>query len=72
MHIPNARWKDDENRLVVPWLRWFLRYRRVRRLAPRRTALAGLQEDLENIGSHRTRKACEHHLFLAAERQDRY
>lgn len=59
LHIPGSRWTEEENKLVREWLRWYERHRLARRLTPLRTAVSGLSEDLENIGSRRSRRSCE-------------
>ena len=63
LHIPGGKWQEDENRLLQQWLNWYERHRRVRRLQPLRTASSGLQEELENLGSRRTRMACQQRLL---------
>ena len=57
-----VRWSPQEMKLLRDWLRWFLRYRRVRRLHPMKQASEGLQEDLAKLGSYRAASACQGQL----------
>ncbi len=57
-----VRWSPQERKLLRDWLRWFLRYRRVRRLQPMKQASEGLQEDLAKLGSYRAVSACQGQL----------
>jgi hypothetical protein len=65
LHIPGSRWGEDENKVVRGWLRWYDKYRHVRRMEPLKTSSQGLQEDLEKIGSNRTVVACQFRLVEA-------
>ena len=57
------RWSANETKLLNDWLKWFVRYRSVRRLTPLKQASEGLQQDLAGIGSTRTLGACRNRLL---------
>jgi len=58
------RWSAREQGLLEQWLRWYSRYRGIRRLSPLSQAAEGLQEDLAKMGSNRTVKGCRERLKL--------
>jgi len=51
-------WTEAEDKVCDSWVRWYARYRGVRRLEPFKTAAEGLQEDLLKLGSERSLPAC--------------
>jgi hypothetical protein len=55
-------WSGTENEISRSWLRWYIRYHDVRRMAPFKTASEGLQEDLEKTGNVRSIGACRYRL----------
>jgi hypothetical protein len=59
---PASHWTTDEDKVCLQWVRWYDRHRGARRLAPLKTAVTGLHEDLEKTGSSRSRVACQLHL----------
>jgi len=56
-------WTPAEDKICASWVRWYERYRKVRRLEPFKTATEGFQEDLEKIHSERSLNACKLHLL---------
>lgn len=58
----NRRWSAEERQTLARWVRWYSRYRRVRRLLPLNEAALGLQNDLTKMGSKRTLETCKGHL----------
>jgi hypothetical protein len=61
---PNRRWSADEKRFLAQWVRWYDRFRGVRRLRPLTEAALGLQADVERLGSTRTTHACKAQLQI--------
>ena len=57
------RWSAEETKLLNGWLKWYARYKGVRRLTPLKQASEGLREDLDKIGSTRTLGACRNRLL---------
>jgi hypothetical protein len=58
-------WSAAEIKVLDSWLRWYERRRGDRRQTGLlRQATEGLQEDIENLGSHRTLSACECKLLF--------
>jgi len=55
---PRTRWTDAEMQACRQWIRWYDRYRGVRRLSPWKTVAQGLQEEVERLGCNRTVTAC--------------
>jgi hypothetical protein len=55
---PKSGWTAEELRACRRWLRWYMRYRRVRGLRPWSTAAEGLCEELDQLRSRRTVGAC--------------
>jgi hypothetical protein len=64
-----VRWSAQEMKLLRDWLRWYSRYRHVRRLRPMKQASEGLQEDLAKLGSYRAVSACQGQLRKHANLQ---
>jgi hypothetical protein len=56
-------WSPAENRRCDSWIRWYERHRRVRRYKPAQEAVLGLQEELQRLGSDRTRGACNVYFY---------
>jgi len=65
----NPHWSDAEDRLARSWVRWYGRYRLVRKLAPLRQAGEGLSDDLGEAGFHRKVSACSYRVSLLWRRQ---
>jgi hypothetical protein len=66
---PKTRWTDAEMKLCRQWIRWYERYRGVRRLRPWETLASGLQEELERLNSRRTLSACRARFWKEWKRQ---
>jgi hypothetical protein len=62
-------WSEAENKVCDSWIRWYERHRHVRRYKPAREAVLGLQEELQNLGSDRTRGACNMNFYKRRKRQ---
>jgi hypothetical protein len=56
---PCREWTAAENKICQGWVRWYGRYRRVRRFAPMSTAASGLQDDLAKLHHRRSLEACQ-------------
>jgi hypothetical protein len=57
-------WGDAEIKLLTSWLHWYERHKAGRPgRGPLRQASEGLQEDIENLGIHRTVGACGYKLL---------
>ena len=64
LQYPGRRWQPAEERIFDGWLRWYSRYRRVRRLQPLVQAANGLCDDLAKAGYRRTPRACRSRLMV--------
>ncbi|MBM3314523.1 hypothetical protein FJY71_01590 [candidate division WOR-3 bacterium] len=62
------RWSPEEHRMMMSWVKWYRRYRGVRRLRPRAQAAEGLQEELADRGFRRSVNACALRLHIYANR----
>jgi len=61
---PTPFWGDAEIKLLTSWLHWYERHKAGRPgRGPLRQASEGLQEDIENLGIHRTVGACGYKLL---------
>jgi hypothetical protein len=58
----NRRWSEEERQILTQWVKWYSKYRGVRRLRPLTEAAIGLQDDLAKMGSARTLGTCKNHL----------
>ncbi|MFO7675131.1 MAG: hypothetical protein R6X12_02265 [bacterium] len=65
----NPHWTAAEQKLAAGWVKWYDRYRRVRRLAPLKQASEGLQAELADRGFHRSVAACSARVKSEWERQ---
>jgi len=65
----NPHWSNAEDRMARSWVRWYGRYRLVRKLAPRRQAGEGLSDELGEAGFHRNVSACSYRVSLLWRRQ---
>ncbi len=63
------RWSAEENKVAASWVRWYDRYRTVRRLAPLVRSGEGIHDDLAEKGLHRSVNACMARLSLLWHRQ---
>lgn len=61
----NPHWTAAEDKILAGWLKWYGRYRHVRRLTPLRQAAEGLQHDLAEKGFDRTVGACRNRISTA-------
>lgn len=55
---PKAVWTKAEMRVLRSWIPWYRRNHHRRNSSPKRTVAAGIQEELERLGSRRTVAAC--------------
>jgi len=62
------RWSEEEQRLVIQWVKWYAKYRGVRRLCPLTEAALGLQDDLAKMDSVRTLGTCKGRLGTTRHR----
>ncbi|MEI7902714.1 MAG: hypothetical protein WCK89_20900, partial [bacterium] len=62
-------WSEAENKVCDSWIRWYERHRHVRRYKPAQEAVLGLQEELQRLGSERTRGACNVYFYKRRKRQ---
>jgi hypothetical protein len=69
---PRQDWHPEEQRAFESWLRWYRRYRTVRRLQPLTTAAEGLRDELADKGYHRTLTAIKARLGVVRRRLDGY
>jgi hypothetical protein len=56
-------WSPAEIQRCGSWIRWYERHRHVRRYRPAQEAVLGLHEELERLGSDRTRGACSAYFY---------
>jgi len=61
-------WSPAENQRCDSWIRWYEQHRHIRRYRPAQEAVLGLQEELERLGSDRTRCACSVHFYWRQKR----
>jgi hypothetical protein len=55
---PKALWTGAEMRVLRSWIPWYRRNHHRRNSSPTKTVAAGIQEELERLGSRRTVAAC--------------